>query len=383
MASSVPIERPIPGKMERISTRVAFFIAGFAVAAWAPLVPFAKNRLGLDEATLGLVLLCLGIGSILSMPLIGMAAARFGCRKVISTGAIALCLIIPCLAIAPSVLSLAVVLFLFGAAVGAIDVTVNIQGVIIEKTSGLSLMSGFHGMFSFGGIIGAGGVSLLLGLGLTPFIATLIVSTIILGSIIAIGGYLLPYGSESDGPIFAFPKGIILFLGVLSFICFLAEGAILDWGAVYMSSAKGLSAELAGWGYTIFSITMTICRFYGDRIVEKLGGFKIILLGGLFAALGYFIVVLVPHWIPALFGFALIGVGTSNIVPIFFSAAGKQKIMPANLAIASLTFLGYGGILLGPALIGFIAEATSLSTAFSLVAVLMILVGGSAKIATR
>jgi MFS family permease len=383
MASSVPIERPTPGKMERISTRVAFFIAGFAIAAWAPLVPFAKGRLNLDEATLGLVLLCLGIGSLLSMPLIGMAAARFGCRKVIVIGAIALCLIIPWLAIAPSVLALAIALFLFGAAIGAIDVTVNIQAVIIEKASRQSLMSGFHGMFSFGGIIGAGGVSLLLGMGVTPFIATLIVSAIILGSIIAIGSYLLPYGSESEGAIFAFPKGIILFLGVLSFICFLAEGAILDWGAVYMSSAKGVSTELAGWGYTVFSITMTICRFYGDGIVQRLGGFKIILLGGLFAALGYFVVVLVPHWIPALLGFALIGVGTSNIVPIFFSAAGKQKIMPANLAIASLTFLGYGGILLGPALIGFIAEVTSLSIAFSLVAVLMLFVGASAKVATR
>lgn len=240
MASTIPIERSIPGKMERISTRVAFFIAGFAIAAWAPLVPFAKSRLALDEATLGLVLLCLGIGSIVSMPLVGMAAARFGCRNVIWAGAIALCLIIPCLAIAPSMLTLAITLFLFGAAVGTIDVTVNIQAVIIEKASGRSLMSGFHGMFSFGGIIGAGGMSLLLSLGVTPFVATLIISAIILGSIVAIGAHLLPYGSEEEGASFVFPKGIILFLGLLAFICFLTEGAILDWGAVYMSSAKGV-----------------------------------------------------------------------------------------------------------------------------------------------
>jgi Major Facilitator Superfamily. len=383
MASTTPIERSIPGKMERISTRVAFFIAGFAIAAWAPLVPFAKSRLALDEATLGLVLLCLGIGSIVSMPLVGMAAARFGCRNVIWAGAIALCLIIPCLAIAPSMLTLAITLFLFGAAVGTIDVTVNIQAVIIEKASGRSLMSGFHGMFSFGGIIGAGGMSLLLSLGVTPFVATLIISAIILGSIVAIGAHLLPYGSEEEGASFVFPKGIILFLGLLAFICFLTEGAILDWGAVYMSSAKGVPPELAGWGYTIFSVTMTVCRLYGDRIVQRLGDFKSILFGGLFSALGYAIVVVVPHWIPALLGFAFVGIGAANIVPIFFSAAGKQSAMPANQAIAALTFLGYGGILLGPALIGFIAEATSLSIAFVIVAAMMVFVGASAKVVTR
>jgi predicted MFS family arabinose efflux permease len=362
---------------------MAFFIAGFAVAAWAPLIPYAKDRLGVDEGTLGLLLLCLGTGSILTMPLTGMLAARFGCRRVIWGATFVICLSLPCLVLASTVPSLGLALLAFGAGVGTVDVTVNIQAVIVEKAARRAMMSGFHGLFSVGGFVGAGGVSGLLWAGASPFTATMCVVVLILVSLFAFGRSLLPYGSERDTPLFVLPRGFVLFIGFLSLICFLAEGAILDWGAVFLTSVRDVPPSYAGWGYTIFSIAMTVCRLTGDRVVQALGGFQILLFGGLCAAVGLAVAVLAPSWLVALLGFGMVGFGASNIVPVLFSAAGRQTAMPPNLAIAAITFLGYTGSLLGPALIGFVAHATSLSVALLGVAALLLGVAASARRVTR
>ena len=350
MAVAVASERPIPGVPEQVATRMAFFIVGFAVAAWAPLIPYAKERLGVDEGTLGLLLLCLGIGSIVSMPLTGTLAARFGCRRVIWGATFVMCVALPCLALASTVPRLALAILAFGAGVGTVDVTVNIQAVMVEKAAGRAMMSGFHGLFSVGGIAGAGGVSGLLWAGASPFLAMICVVVLILIALFAFGRSLLPYGSERDAPLFVLPRGFVLFIGFLSLICFLAEGAILDWGAVFLTSVRNVAPSYAGWGYTIFSIAMTVCRLTGDRVVQALGSFRIILFGGLCAAAGLAVAVLAPSWLVALIGFGMVGFGASNIVPVLFSAAGRQTAMPPNLAIAAMTFLGYGNdpCVLGP-----------------------------------
>ncbi|HEU5088211.1 MAG TPA: MFS transporter, partial [Roseiflexaceae bacterium] len=294
-----------------------------------------------------------------------------------------ICLALPCLALASTVPALALALVVFGAGVGSVDVTVNIQAVIVEKAAGRAMMSGFHGLFSAGGIVGAGGMSALLWAGASPLFATLCVVVLIVLSLVTFGRWLLPYGSERDTLLFVWPRGFVLFIGLLSLICFLAEGAILDWGAVFLTSVRDVDPAYAGWGYTIFSITMTICRLTGDRIVHALGGFRVILAGGLSAAAGLALVVLAPSWLVALVGFGLVGVGASNIVPVLFSAAGRQTVMPVNLAIAAMTFLGYTGGLLGPAVIGFVAHAASLSVALLGVAALLVFVAASARVVTH
>jgi hypothetical protein len=260
---------------------------------------------------------------------------------------------------------------------------VNIQAVIVEKAAHRPMMSGFHGLFSVGGIVGAGGVSALLWAGASPLLAMLCVVVLILVALVAFGRALLPYGSERDAPLFVVPRGFVLFLGVLSLICFLAEGAILDWGAVYLTSVRDVAPAYAGWGFTIFALAMTVCRLTGDRMVRALGGYTIILGGGLCAAAGLALVVLAPAWPLALVGFGLVGLGAANIVPVLFSAAGRQTAMPPNLAIAAMTFLGYTGSLLGPAMIGFVADASSLSVALLGVAALLLGVAASARMATR
>lgn len=370
----------VPGRLAQMSTRIAFFIAGFGIAAWAPLVPYAKARAQLDEGTLGLLLLCLGVGSIIAMPAAGALASRFGCRRVLTGGTILICLALPLLATVSSIPLLMAALFLFGAGLGAVDSTVNLQAVIVERASGKTMMSGFHGLFSLGGIVGAAGVSGLLGLGLSPLAAILVVVVIIVLALLKAGPHLLPYGSESSGPAFAIPHGVVLFIGCLCFIVFLAEGAVLDWSAVFLSAERGLDEAYAGLGYAAFALTMTAGRLTGDAIVRRLGATRVIVIGGALAAAGMLLATLLPAWETALVGYALVGAGCSNIVPVLYTAVGKQTVMPEHIAVPAITTLGYAGILAGPAVIGFIAHGSSLSTAFVLVAVLLAAVSISGKI---
>jgi predicted MFS family arabinose efflux permease len=357
---------------QKSSTRWAFFIAGFAMAAWAPLVPFAKARAGLSEGSLGLLLLCLGVGSLLTMPLAGALASRFGCRRVIVAAAAVVCVALPLLAVADSWPLLAITLAVFGGALGCMDCTINLQAVMVEKNSDRPLMSGFHGLFSVGCIAGAAGVSLLLALGSGPLLATAAVVATVIGVLLHSARDLLPFGSASSGPAFAIPHGVVLLIGAVCFILFLAEGAMLDWSAVFLVEAKQLASAHSGIGYVAFSCAMTAGRLTGDRVVHRVGRQRVVLLGSLMAALGLVVVTLSPNWELALLGFVLVGAGCSNVVPVMFSLIGKQKVMAENLAIPAVSTLGYGGILLGPAFIGFIAHGSSLAVALLVLAGLLV-----------
>lgn len=370
------------GPQQRLSTRLTFLASGLAMAAWAPLVPFAKTRLGLGEAELGLLLLCLGAGSLVAMPVTGILTSRYGCRLVVLISGFFTCLCVPALACAPTPLLLALTLLVFGAAMGTLDVAMNVQAVIVERESGGSLMSGFHGLFSVGGFIGAGLMALLLWLGMTPIMSALVVALLTACSLALASPQLLrhPDAAERDAPLFVVPHGAVIFIGALCFLCFLAEGAILDWSALLLTVEQGLDASRAGLGYAAFAIAMTLGRLTGDRVVRKLGGKRVLLLGGLCGAAGFFLSVLAPSVPLALLGFVLIGLGASNVVPILFTAAGNQAVMPASLAIAAVTTLGYTGILAGPAMIGFVAHASSLSLAFGGLGCFMLLIAASARL---
>lgn len=380
MTAITPPPTFIPGRLEQMSTRIAYLIAGIGIAAWAPLVPYAKVRANLDEGTLGLLLLCLGVGSILAMPISGALAGRFGCRRVLSGGTTLICLALPLLATMTSLPWLVAALFLFGAGLGTVDSTVNLQAVIVERASGKTMMSGFHGMFSLGGIIGAAGVSALLGLGLSPLGATLVVNGVLLVALFKAAPHLLPYGSESSGPAFAIPHGVVLFIGILCFIVFLAEGAVLDWSAVFLTTERGVDTAYAGLGYAAFALTMTVGRLTGDSVVHRLGAKRVIIYGGSIAAAGFLLATLAPMWQAALLGYALVGAGCSNIVPVLYTAVGKQTLMPEAIAVPAITTIGYAGILAGPALIGFVAHGSSLSIAFGLIAISLVAVAASGKV---
>jgi predicted MFS family arabinose efflux permease len=372
------------GFNQRLSTRLAFLAAGTLMSAWAPLVPYAKTRMALDEAQLGLLLLCLGVGSITAMPITGVLASRFGCRSVILLSGILTCLILPLLAFAPSPWVLAVSLFLFGAAIGTLDVAMNIQAVIVEKNEGRTLMSGFHALFSVGGFVGAGGMALLLWAGIGTLLACVIISALIAIVLYIAAPHLLrnPSTADRNSSLFVMPRGAVILIGVLCFIVFLAEGAILDWSAVLLTTS-GFATNYGGLGYAAFAVAMTIGRLTGDRIVHRWGGQRVLFFGGLFAAIGFFTTVFTGSPMVTLLGFVLIGLGASNIVPVLFTAAGNQHDMPAGLAISAVTTIGYAGILAGPALIGFVAHLSSLQFSFAVLGGTLLLVMASSKHVVR
>ncbi|MCE3251366.1 MAG: transporter, partial [Cellvibrio sp.] len=243
---------------QQISTRFAFLITGLAMSAWAPLIPFVKARLAIGESTLGLLILCFGVGSLLAMPVTGLLVNRYGCRRVISSSLLLMCLSLVCLAIAPGVSGMAINLLIFGMMLGATDVAMNMQAVVVEKASGRAMMSGFHGFYSLGGIFGAVVMSALLWLGLSPFHALLSLTAVLLLMLIYCAKDLLPKDNLENSPrnnsgerepFFVLPRGKVLLIGALCFIAFLSEGAVLDWSAVFLNSIRAIDPVHAGLGY--------------------------------------------------------------------------------------------------------------------------------------
>jgi hypothetical protein len=262
---------------------------------------------------------------------------------------------------------------------GALGCVTNIQAIIVERASGKTMMSGFHGLFSCGGIVGAAGVSALLSLGVWPWLTMTLVALFIGFALYKSANNMLGYGSEAGGPAFAIPRGVVLFIGLMCFTVFLTEGAMLDWSAVFLSTQRGVEASYAGFGYAVFAMAMALGRLCGDPIVRRLGVHKIILFGGLLAASGMAVATLIPAWQAALCGYALVGLGCSNIVPVFYSAVGRQTVMPENVAVPAITTLGYIGILMGPAAIGFVAHLSSLGVAFIIIALMLLGVAVSGR----
>jgi hypothetical protein len=290
-----------------------------------------------------------------------------------------ICLVLPVLATVSSVTLIAAALLAFGAGLGSLDCVVNIQAVIVERASRRPMMSGFHGLFSIGGIVGAGGVSAILSIGASPLVAMLCVGAGTVGALIKAAPHLLPYGGAQAGPVFAIPHGIVLFIGILCFISFLAEGAVLDWSAIFLTSIRGVEPYYGGLGYAAFALTMTVGRLTGDAIVRRSSTVRVLVIGSLCAAAGFAMAVLFPTWVAGILGFAFVGAGCSNIVPVLYTAVGRQKVVPEHVAVPAITTLGYAGILTGPAAIGFVAHTTSLSIAFLAVGFLLAGVGASGR----
>jgi predicted MFS family arabinose efflux permease len=366
----------------RLATRLVFFVAGFAVSCWAPLVPYAKDRLAVDERVLGILLLCLGIGSIVAMGFTGTVSSRLGTRPVILASGLGLCLTVPFLALAGTPLALGVTLLCFGAALGSLDVAVNIHAVEVERDAGQPLMSGFHAQYSLGGVVGALFITLLLSAGASPF-ACVASAALIMLAMMAVSAPRLLRTKTADGePHFAWPRGVVLVIASLAAISFLAEGTMLDWSALLITGNGLVAVEKGGIGFVLFSIAMTAMRFGGDALTARIGDRPTLVWGGLAAIAGFGVLLLAPVAAVAMAGFVLVGLGAANIVPVLFRRAGSQTVMPPGLAIAAVTATGYAGILLGPAAIGFLAKQWGLTAAFWVVPAILLLVPLCATVVT-
>ncbi|MCS7017974.1 MAG: MFS transporter [Cytophagales bacterium] len=358
--------------LARISVAAMFLINGFAFATWASRIPVIQQQLQLSAGELGTALLGTPVGSLLSLPVAGWLITRFGSKRVTILAAIANCCILPLIALAPSVVWLAVVLFLFGGAGDILNIGMNAQAVVVENQWGKPIMSSFHGLYSTGGMLGAAFGGVMAEAGFAPLEHFVVGTAMGLTVLFIFFKWLVPYDVAADKhkPLFAKPDAVLWWLGLIAFFCMLGEGAMADWSSVFLAEISGTTAGISTLGYTAFSTTMMSGRFLGDRLLQRLGQVQLIRISGFLAGSGMTAALLLatPFWV--IVGFAMVGLGLANVVPIVYGAAGRSKMMPAGVAIAAVSTVGYTGFLIGPPVIGWVADFFSLRIALFIVAVL-------------
>jgi MFS family permease len=373
---------------ERIATVGVFLANGFGIGAWAVEVPRIKESLALSDTSLGIALFAFALGAIVAMPLAGQLAPRFGSGRATALLGAAFVIALPLPAFAPNMAVLCAVLFALGAANGALDVSMNGHASTIETQWRAPIMSSFHAAWSAGGLLGAatgallqkGGVGVIGGL-LAPdvFIAVLIASA----AVLALRDLGPREPAASSG--FAWPSGGVMKLAMLAFLCMLVEGAVADWSAVYLRSTLSQEASVAAIGYSAFAFSMAACRIVGDVSVRRFGSSRVVALGGLIAVAGLALVLSLPNVWTACIGFAMVGVGLANIVPVIFSAAGRSTLTPAT-GVSMAATAGYAGFLVGPPLIGLGAGLLGLRAALCVLvmaALVVCLLGGKAVRSAR
>ncbi len=366
--NTVQIDAPIV----RNATRCGFFMAGFGLSVWAPLVPYVRERIEMTDAVFGLLLLCIGIGSLTWMPISGVLVARWGIRPVQLCSVALLALALAGMALTDSIGWLGLALFCFGGSLGVIDVIMNIQAVLVETAIGRRLMSNFHGMYSLGAISGALVLTGLLSLGLAPEVGSFMMIGVIVAANLALARGYLPNRAPGGGLAFVRPTGLVMLVGLMCFVVYLAEGAVLDWSALYLTGEKGLEVARGGLGYAAFALMVTIARLAGAPLVNSLGTARVIAFGGMLAAFGIGLSLTAEHWALALVGYGLCGLGCANVSPVLISSLSRQDGMPVQLAVTVATTIGFAGVLAGPAMMGMVAHFSSLGMAFALLAVLLL-----------
>ena len=373
---------PARPRAARLAVLTIFFVNGATIASWVPHIPLVQEKLGLSDGLLGLALLGVAVGAVLSLTLSGWLIARFSSRTLVSVSAVAFCVALPLPVFAPNFGLLVAALVFFGLCNGAMDVSMNTQAVIVEERYGKPIMSSFHGLFSLGGLVGAGLGGLALSSGVSPPLHVVIAALVfgVLG--VSVLSKLLPDAAKTtaEGPAFVLPKGSLLGLGLLAFVVFVGEGSMADWSAVYLRNVLGTGAGLAAAGFAAFSLMMALGRLSGDRLVGWLGPVATVRLGAAVAGVGLGLSLLFGNPLAAIVGFGCVGLGLANLVPVLFSAAGRTPGVAPGTGIAAVATLGYLGWLAGPPVIGLLAELITLAGALGVVAVALGLVVAFARL---
>ena len=366
----------------RWSVAAVFFVNGTGLGSWAPHIALVQDRLDIGAGVLGAALLAMAAGALVAMPLAGAVIAKVGSRPVTRTISLIYCAALPLPMLAPNLLSLVLALLVFGAANGAMDVAMNAHAVTVERKLGRPVMSSFHGMFSLGGLVGAGSGGILLG-SFPPGLHIAVATTTLV--VVALGArrHLLPATADrgGSGAALAWPQRATVALGALTFLAFMGEGAVLDWSAAYLRGELTVGPGFAAAGFAAFSAAMAIGRFTGDRVRRLVGAVTLVRWSGLVAAAGLGTGLAIGTPASAVIGFAITGFGLANLAPVLFGAAARTPGQPPSTAIAAVATMGYTGFLAGPPMIGFAAEVTSLAVALGVIVVGCAIVGLSARAA--
>ena len=356
----------------RVAIALVFAVHGAVAGTFATRIPWIRQHLDLSPGQLGLALVMPALGSSLAMPLAGRFVHRYGGRAAVRVLITLWCLALTLPVLAPSLVTLCLALLVFGATAGTADVAMNAQGVEIERLLGRSIMSGLHGMWSAGGLIASAFGVLAVHQEFDPRLQLAVTSLVLVLATQLIVLRLPDFraGAEEEAPPrFALPPRSALAIGLVGFCAVFAEGASMDWSGVFLKDVTGASAGVAAAAYTAFALTMTVSRLAGDAVISRLGPVPAARISGVIATVGGVLVVVADTPYLAIPGFALIGIGIAVVVPLAFAAAGRTGGNPSQ-AIAGVATVTYTSGLVAPAIIGAVAQATSLTVSFGLVTAL-------------
>ncbi|MQW89871.1 MFS transporter [Sinorhizobium saheli] len=360
----------------RLAVSLLFLLNGFVNGSWAPKIPEFKDRLAIGEGVLGLLILVFGVGSLVLMPIAGGLIARLGSQTVAKVTAIILSPLLLVLTLVPNVFAAAIGMFLLGGFVGAMDVAMNANAVEVERSMRRAIMSSCHAYWSLGGLIGAGtGGFLMARIGVLPHA---IAVTGLCLAILAVAWPMIladrPHPAAAREKLRLPLTPLPWLIGIMALFSMVPEGAVLDWGALYLRNELGASTELSGFGFAAFSATMAAMRFAGDHLRDLLGAKRTLRICTVTALVGLVLAGLAPNAVLAILGFAVAGIGISNMVPIAFSAAGNMPGLQPGIGLAVATTMGYSGMLFAPSLIGFVAEHSGFAIIFTAVPALFVVV---------
>jgi MFS family permease len=359
----------------QLAVNYAFLVCGLGTGIWATHIPLIQARLQIDPAILGIAIFTMALASLITMPLVGVAIGKFGSRPPTAFMMFAFICFMPLPLLADSVPLFFAAVFLFGTTIGALDVSMNVQATEVEAARGRPTMSSFHGFYSAGALVGAGLGAAIIAAGLGDGRGASLAAVFFLAlAIVAAFNLWSSARSTHAGPHFALPNRAAFALGMIAFLAFAIEGSVTDWSALFLATVKQAGVAQAGAGFAGFSIAMAVFRLSGDVVVARLGAKTTMVGGSAVIIAGQILAILAPWPVLSAAGFALIGIGAANLVPVVFSAASRVPGMPPNLGVAAVTTMGYAGFLSVPPILGFVGHAFGLTVMLALVALMGVMV---------
>ncbi len=368
--------RPDDSPAERALSAVAlvFLINGVVLASWVSRIPAVTSKHGLSKGEVGTLLMAIAVGAIISFAIAGIGINRRGSAATTIVFGSLFALMLPLIGLAPSVWLLVPVFVLFGAGNGGMDVAMNAQGVEVEQTLGRSIINSLHGFFSLGGVVGAAIGALAAWIGVSPAIHLPLIGIIALTGLWLLRGQMIPDAHAGDHahdePVFALPPRAMWTLGVIAFCSAVAEGSMADWSALYLDDHLGTGGGVAALGFAAFSFAMLIGRFSGDGLVDRFGPVAMVRIGATISSVGLAVGLAINRPVVMILAFALVGLGVSVLFPLVFKSAGSFPGVSRGRAVAGVATIGYTGFLIGPPVLGWIAEPTSLRVSLMIVVVL-------------
>lgn len=359
-----------PLKKRRIALGSLFFFLGLCFASWASRIPEIQAKFDLSEGQLGTLLLCLPIGSVLGLPIAGWLVHKYGSRVVIIWGGALYAIALPLVGLSPTTWAIALVLIVFGLLGNVMNIAVNTQALALEDDYGRSILASFHGLWSSAGFVGAGIGAAMIFLTLSPSTHFLFITTLSFLILFFARPFVVKEtkAQSGGGLVLKKPDDLLLRVGLISFLGMMCEGCMFDWSGVYFKKVVLADPTLVATGYVVFMGAMASGRFLSDRLTARFGKVRIIRFSGLLIFSGLILAVLMPYYWVATLAFLMVGFGVAAIVPLSYSIAGRSKIYSPGVALAIVSTIAFFGFLLGPPLIGFIADLFNLKVSFALIA---------------